>query len=169
MEKILISGCLLGQKVRYHGSDALCNHPAIAEWIKENIIISICPEVSAGLPVPRPSCEIVGGDGYDVLRGIAKVISHLKIDRTAAFILGANNALNLVKKHKIKIAILKNHSPSCGNNIYDGTYSGKIIKGFGTTAALLQKNSVRVFNESEIDDAVEYLKTLNAKNLSILK
>ncbi len=54
MEKILISSCLLGQEVRYHGKDALCNHHAISPWKSENRIIYICPEVSARLPVPRP-------------------------------------------------------------------------------------------------------------------
>ncbi len=169
MEKILISGCLLGQEVRYHGKDALCDHHAIFQWKNENRIISICPEVSAGLPVPRPSCEIVGGDGHDVLRGVAKVISISKIDRTDAFILGANNALSLIKKHKIRIAILKRYSPSCGNNnIYDGSHSGKIIKGSGTTAALLQENDVKVFNEFEIEDAIEYLKTVDLQKVKII-
>ena len=166
MEKVLMSGCLIGQKVRYHGGDALYEHPIIAVWAQEGRIISICPEVSAGLPVPRPPCEIVGGDGRDVLVGAAKVISHTGIERTEAFILGANNALNLVKKHNIKIAILKSKSPSCGNtSIYDGTYSGKVKEGSGITAALLQENGIRVFNESEIDSAVQYLSTIDLNSI----
>jgi uncharacterized protein YbbK (DUF523 family) len=61
IEKVLISGCLVGLKVRYHGGDALCNSQIIDRWAKEGRIVSICPEVSAGLPVPRPSSEIIHG------------------------------------------------------------------------------------------------------------
>ena len=76
MQKILISGCLIGQKVRYHGSDALCHNDIIEKWQQENRLVPICPEVAGGLPVPRPSCEIVGKDGgFAVLAGEAKVIS----------------------------------------------------------------------------------------------
>lgn len=140
MEKILVSACLIGQKVRYHGGDALSSSQIINAWQKEGRIVSICPEVSAGLPVPRPSSEIVGGTGKDVLEGQAKVLSHTGIDRTEAFITGAKNALNLAKKFHIKMAILKSNSPSCGNTtIYDGSYKGIKIEGSGVTAELLKK------------------------------
>lgn len=59
------------------------------------------------------------------------------------------------------MAILKSHSPSCGNNtIYDGTYSGKTIAGMGTTTALLVQHGLSVFNENQIDEAVNFLFTL---------
>ncbi|MAE74268.1 MAG: purine-nucleoside phosphorylase, partial [Bdellovibrionaceae bacterium] len=56
--KILFSACLLGQKVRYDGDDVLTDHPAIKEWTQKGLLISICPEVAGGLPVPRPPAEI---------------------------------------------------------------------------------------------------------------
>lgn len=161
MQKILISSCLIGQKVRYHGKDAFYDSNIISKWINERRIIAICPEVSAGLPIPRPSCEIIGGDGHDVIKGKARVLSNTNIDRTDYFIQGAHNALSLVKKHNIRIAILKSNSPSCGNkNIYDGTHSGNIIAGSGTTAALLLENGIQVFNEFELNEAFLYLKII---------
>jgi uncharacterized protein YbbK (DUF523 family) len=114
IEKILMSGCLVGLKVRYHGGDALCNSQIIDTWAKEGRIVSICPEVSAGLPVPRPSSEIIHGTAKDVLKGKAKVFTHTGIDRTDDFIKGAFNALSLAKKFNIKVAVLKKDSPSCG-------------------------------------------------------
>ena len=163
MEKILISSCLIGHKVRYHGKDAMCSNSNITQWIKDKRIIMVCPEVSAGLPIPRPPCEIIGGDGHDVIVGKARVISNSNIDRTDAFIRGAYNALKLVEMHKIRIAILKSNSPSCGNkNIYDGSHSGKIVNGSGVTAALLQEHGVQVFNDFEINEAAEYLKTIES-------
>ncbi len=161
MEKIFISGCLMGQKVRYHGGDELCDSPIIKQWQMEGRIISICPEVSAGLPVPRPSSEIVGGTGEDVLKGNARVITRTGIDRTAAFTTGANNALAITQMHHIKMAILKKNSPSCGNTtVYDGHYRGQLIDGSGVTATILKMNGVRVFNESELNEAVQFLESL---------
>lgn len=164
MIKILFSGCLLGELVKYHGGSAFCDNPIIEKWKSEGRIVSICPEVSAGLPVPRPSSEIIGGSGVDVLKNNAQVFSHTGINRTEAFIIGAKNTLEIVNLHKIRIAILKSKSPSCGNNqIYDGTYSGTIISGSGVTAALLIQNNVRIFNENELESADAYLKILEDK------
>lgn len=162
MEKILVSLCLMGEPVRYNGKDELCSHKIFQKWIKENRLVSICPEVSAGLSVPRPSCEIIGeGGGVKVLQKVAKVISHNRIDRTEAFLKGAYNALRLANQYNIKIALLKKYSPSCGNNeIYNGTYSHKLINGSGVTAALLKINKIIVFNESEIEAANNYLMQL---------
>ena len=161
MEKILVSGCLMGQKVRYHGGDEFCDSPIIKKWQMEGRIIALCPEVSAGLPIPRPSSEIVGGTGIDVIQGKARVITRTGIDRTTAFIQGANNALAITKKHQIKMAVLKRNSPSCGNTtIYDGQYSGQLIDGSGVTAAMLQMNGVKVFNELELNEAVLFLNSL---------
>ena len=159
--KVLISGCLVGLKVRYHGGDALCNSQIIDRWTKEGRIISICPEVSAGLSIPRPSSEIINGTAKDVLNGNAKVVTHTNIDRTDLFIKGAFNALSLAKKFNIKVAVLKKDSPSCGNTtIYDGSFSGKIIPGSGVTAQLLNNNGIRVFNELELNEADIYMCSL---------
>lgn len=43
---------------------------------KEDTVL-ICPEVLGGLPTPRPSAEIIGGNGDDVLDGKAKVITKM--------------------------------------------------------------------------------------------
>ena len=161
MKKILISGCLLGQKVRYHGGDAFCNDRIIKKWQQEGRLVAICPEVSAGLSVPRESSEIVGGTGIDVLHKSAKVLSRTGFDKTEAFIKGAKHALSIALKHNIKIAILKKNSPSCGNTtVYDGTFSGKITDGSGVTAALLIENSIHVFNDDQLNEALEYLTSI---------
>ena len=163
MNKILISACLIGQKVRYDGGDAFCNHSTIQQWHKEKRLIPICPEVSAGLSVPRISCEIVGdgGGGHAVLTGKAEVVSRDGSFKTIEFVNGAQLALKLAKKHNIVIATLKSNSPSCGNHsIYDGTFSGSKISGMGVTAALLSENGIKVFNEQQILEAADYLSNL---------
>lgn len=166
MQKILISACLIGQKVRYHGKDALCHHKILEKWQQEGRLIAVCPEVSAGLPVPRPSCEIQGSDGgLAVLAGKSRVVSHNGIDRTDAFLAGAKKTLQIAKAHNIQFAVLKSNSPSCGNTtIYDGTYTSKIMPGMGVTAALLTQNGLSVYNENQIDEAENFLLKLEANN-----
>ena len=58
-DKILISGCLLGHKVRYDGKDNLQTHSRLQTWVRANKVISICPEVAGGLSTPRPAAETI--------------------------------------------------------------------------------------------------------------
>ena len=82
-------------------------------------------------------------------------------DVTQYFMTGAQKALELARSRKIKLAVLKDGSPSCGSAyIYDGSFSGVKKPGKGVTTVLLQENSIRVFSEREIPKAAEYLKTL---------
>ena len=68
MQKILVSACLLGEKVRYDGGD--CRQSGLLElWQQDGRIVALCPEVAGGLPVPRPAAEILSGDADGVLRG----------------------------------------------------------------------------------------------------
>ena len=70
------------------------------------------------------------------------------------FLSGAYQALELVQKHGIRIAVLKANSPSCGNLLtYDGTFSGVKVSGEGVTAALLKRHGVQVFSELELPQA----------------
>ena len=72
-------------------------------------------------------------------------------DVTEAFIIGAGKALKVAKENKITTAILKARSPSCGcSQIYDGTFSKKIVNRDGITAALLKLNGIKVITEEEI-------------------
>jgi uncharacterized protein YbbK (DUF523 family) len=158
MEKILISGCLLGLDVRYDNKIQPIENNLLLEWQREGRLVVVCPEVEGGLLVPRPPAEIVGGSGEDVLNGKAGIINKQGEDVTAAFIRGADIALDLVKRFSIRVAILKEKSPSCGSTaIYDGTFSRKRVPGQGVTAALLRNNGVKVFSEKEIGAVREYI------------
>ena len=58
--KILISACLLGQPVRYDGQSKHIDNATLELWKSEGLLVPVCPEVSGGLPVPRPAGEIQG-------------------------------------------------------------------------------------------------------------
>lgn len=161
-QKVLVSRCLLGHRVRYDGG-ASGPYGQLARWQDEGRIIALCPEVAGGLPTPRAPAEIPGGQGLDVLNGKAPVITCEGEDVTAAFMDGAQQALALVNRHGIRIAILKANSPSCGNvQTYDGSFSGVKVEGQGVTAALLAGAGVQVFSELQLDDAARALARLEA-------
>src|ERR1700688_4977507 len=97
MQKVLISSCLLGDPVRYNGKDAKVESKIIASWIGEGRVVSICPEVSGGLSVPRSPAEIIGTGGFAVLDGFAVVLDNRGIDVTWQFVAGAQKALELAQ------------------------------------------------------------------------
>lgn len=143
---ILVSSCLLGFNCRYNGGNNIDKD--LVEFLKDKEYIIACPEQLGGLPTPRSSCEIVAGEGKDVLDGKCKIIDKQGEDVTIPFIKGAEETLKIAKLYNINMAILKKRSPSCGSiNIYDGSFDGKIKKGSGVTAELLRKNNILVLNE----------------------
>ena len=161
MEKILVSRCLLGHRVRYDGG-ASGPFDLLEQWIEEGRVVPLCPEVAGGLPTPRAAAEIPGGQGGEVLDGTAAVITTDGEDVSAQFLEGARRALELVQKHGIRVAVLKANSPSCGNLLtYDGSFSGVKVSGEGVTAALLKRHGVRVFSELELAEAAVTLAALD--------
>ncbi|GAV21015.1 hypothetical protein MMIC_P1994 [Mariprofundus micogutta] len=157
MQKILVSACLLGEKVRYDG-EACRQGGVLEQWQREGRIVSLCPEVAGGLPIPRPPAEVRGGNAEAVLRGQQHVERENGDDVSDAFIDGAEAALALCIRHKIQIAILKEGSPSCGvNRVNDGTFAKKKIRGMGVTARLLQRHGIAVFSELQTALALQAL------------
>ena len=140
MEYLLISSCLLGNNVKYNGKN---NYIKEVELLKNKYnLIVICPEIMGGLPIPRIPSEVLND----------KVINKEGIDVTSNFIKGKDEAIKLVKKYNIKKALLKEGSPSCGSKyIYDGTFSGKKIEGYGITTKALKELGLDIYNENEIE------------------
>lgn len=160
MQKILVSRCLLGQRVRYDGG-AHGPFSLLEQWQQEGRVVPLCPEVAGGLPTPRAPAEIHGGQGAQVLDGQLPVLTVEGEDVTAAFVDGAEQALALVAQHGIRLALLKARSPSCGNREnYDGSFSGTKVAGEGVTAAALRRAGVQVFNEEELPAAEAALREL---------
>jgi len=161
MNKVLVSACLIGENVRYNGRVKVNESGWLKDWKRRGRLVAFCPEVAGGLPVPRPCSEISGHDGRTVLYGDARVMNIKGKDVTQYFLTGAQKALELARLHNIKLAVLKDGSPSCGSTyIYDGSFSGIKKPGKGITTVLLEEYSIRVFSEREIPEAVNYLKTL---------
>ncbi|OAV57358.1 purine-nucleoside phosphorylase [Rhizobium sp. WYCCWR10014] len=151
--KILVSACLMGHAVRYDGRAKPLLHPVIEKWRVEGRLVTICPEMSAGMAVPRAPAEIGhGATGEDVLAGKADVIELTGGNVTAEFLQAADNAVALATAAGCRYALLIDGSPSCGSSfIYDGTFSGRRQAGNGVTAAALKAAGVEVFSDREIE------------------
>ena len=138
LKRVLISACLLGERVRFDGREKGSANPILERWLAEGRVVRVCPEVAGGLPVPRPPAEIRDG----------RVMAKTGADVTPEFERGAQEALRLVREFGIQIAVLKSGSPSCGSNfIYDGTFTKTRVDGDGVTTALLRSYGVQVFSE----------------------
>ena len=142
---ILVSACLIGVNCKYTGGN---NFNDEIMSLKEVSLIPVCPEQLGGLTTPRPSSEINGCDGLDVIQGKGKVISIDGEDKTKFFIKGAQETLSIAKTMKSSYAILKAKSPSCGvDYIYDGSFTRTLRDGDGVTTALLKHHGINVYSE----------------------
>jgi uncharacterized protein YbbK (DUF523 family) len=146
----MISACLLGLRCAWSGDERYKNEQAL-KLIRMDSLLPVCPEQLGGLSTPRPPQEIQGGTGDDVLGGKARVLNSAGTDVTDAFIRGAQEVLKIARQFNISAFIGKSGSPACGcGQIYDGSFSGRVIKGDGVTAALLRKNGVKLVSEKDL-------------------
>ena len=137
---IMVSACLLGQKCKYNGGDNFSK--TVAAFTAGHTVIPVCPEVAGGLPIPRLPCEIVGGE----------VIKTAGESKDREFRQGAEICLALAKEKSVDMAILQSRSPSCGvRQIYDGTFSGRLIEGSGVFASLLRENGFRAVDVEALE------------------
>ncbi|MGD9100272.1 MAG: DUF523 domain-containing protein [Anaerolineae bacterium] len=149
-EIYLVSACLLGIRTTY--DDSSHPQPRLIALAARGRVVPVCPEVAGGLSIPRPPAEIIGGDGRAVLDGQARVLTCDDDDVTEAFIVGARVALETAQRLGIKAAVMQPRSPSCGHcQIYDGSFSGRLIAGQGVAAALLTRHGVGVVSPEELE------------------
>ena len=142
MENVLISACLLGFECKYCGGSNKLTERQLAALRERFRLIPVCPETAGGLPTPRDPSERLGD----------KVVSNQGRDVTEAYQKGAETALWLARRYGCKAALLKEKSPSCGSGqIYDGSFTGKLIPGDGVAAEELKKEGLIVFGESDTD------------------
>lgn len=137
--KILVSACLLGRNCKYNGGSNYCEK--VVQLAKEREVIPVCPEVLAGMPVPRTPIEIVNGivtdrDGNVVDAAIRRAVTQV---------------LKQIEGEEIEYAVLKARSPTCGvHYIYDGSFSGTLIDGAGVLAKALMEAGYRVIDDEEM-------------------
>ena len=138
--KILVSACLLGRNCKYNGGNNYDKR--VAAFLEGKEVIEVCPEVLAGLGVPRTPIEIVNGvlldrDGNNVDTPLRDAMGKI---------------LEQINGEDIDCAILKSRSPTCGvKQVYDGTFSGKLIDGSGSLAQALKEAGYKVIDAEDLE------------------
>jgi uncharacterized protein YbbK (DUF523 family) len=106
--RILVSACLLGEKVRYDGGHKrdlflIETLGPFVEWVR------VCPEVDCGLPVPREAMRLVGDPKSPRL-----VTNKTGIDHTDRMEGWAKARIDELSDLGLCGYICKKDSPSCG-------------------------------------------------------
>jgi uncharacterized protein YbbK (DUF523 family) len=139
---VLVSACLLGRECRYDGSanrDRALERDLEAQGMRA---VPFCPEEHGGLGTPRPAAWIEKRGAADVLDGRDRVVTDAGADVTPQFLQGAQGALQTCRQHEIRLAFLKERSPSCG--VCQTHVANGLAKGPGVTAELLARNGIEV-------------------------
>lgn len=137
--KVLVSACLLGRNCKYNGGN---NYSArVMEYLRDKEVVPVCPEVAAGLGVPRIPVEIRGGVVTD--REGRSVDAPLR--RAVADIVAG------LAGRQIGCAVLKSRSPTCGvRQVYDGSFTGRLVDGSGILAQALAEAGIPVIDAEDI-------------------
>lgn len=141
--KILVSACLLGENCKYNGNNNY--NKDVAEFVKGHEVIAVCPEVLGGLSVPRKPAEIVNG--------VVMTKEHVSVDEE--FRNGAAVAFKIAVDNHIDLAILQSRSPSCGvNQIYDGSFDGRLKEGQGVFAQMLKQAGLNIIDVEDLKSEI---------------
>jgi uncharacterized protein YbbK (DUF523 family) len=135
-----ISACNFGAKFRYNR----------AGWDRVEILgrerdeyswTPVCPEVLAGLGVPRPPVKLSGGSGDDLWAGTAKMKNRLGRDVSEAVKTAARACLDAVLRAGADAFLFMEGSPTCG--VYRTTLKDKRLgKPPGAFGSLLLKERI---------------------------
>jgi len=106
---LLISRCLLGERVRYDGKYQGLEAEILAELAADFELLPICPEVECGLPVPRPPMRLTRTKSGAV-RLRRRSDDHDLTEQLAIWI----GRYPLPQPGVLAGALLKSKSPSCG-------------------------------------------------------
>lgn len=136
--KVVVSACLLGKNCKYNGGNNY--NSAVAEFVRDKEVLPVCPELMAGMGCPRTPIEIVDGvlmdrDGKNVDVAMREAVA---------------TAMKQISSKEILCAVLQSRSPTCGvNQVYDGSFSRKLIPGAGIFAQALKEAGYRVIDAED--------------------
>ena len=137
---VLVSACLLGENCKYNGGNNYS--AAVAKFVEGKEVLPICPEMMAGLGCPRTPVEIVDGVLMDRNGNNVDALLRKAVDQ----------AMEQISREDIQCVVLQSRSPTCGvNEVYDGTFSGKLISGSGVFAQALKDAGYRVIDAEDVE------------------
>lgn len=144
--RVAVSACLLGENCKYSGGSNRCERLLAALAERGDIeVVPVCPEVSGGLPTPRPPAEIVGGEVVND-RGV-----NVDAEYRAGVAAEMGRLRPFIEDGSLAAAVLQSRSPSCGvREVYDGTFSGTLVPGRGLFARALSDAGVATVDVADV-------------------
>ncbi len=143
--KIAVSACLLGVNCRYCGTG--CLKEQVLALADRHELVPVCPEIMGGLSTPRSPVELTAD---------RRAVNALGEDVTEQFAKGAVEAVALAGRLGCQAAVLKKNSPSCGfGQIYDGTFTHRLIPGDGMAGEAFRRAGIPVYNEENLTELEE--------------
>jgi uncharacterized protein YbbK (DUF523 family) len=151
--RVLLSACLAGVTCGYDGT-ANGTYPSALKLLTMNTlsVVKFCPE-EFSFGSPREMCDIHGGNGFDVLKGNARVLTETGIDWSEGMIAASIKMLEIAKNENIELAVLMDVSAACGSQV---VYSGnrfaqnKVYQiGAGVCAAQLINHGFKVISQRD--------------------
>ncbi len=141
--KILVSACLLGENCKYNGGNNLSSW--VLDFVNNREVIAVCPEKCLG--VPRIPMEILDGMLVNMAGESVDAVMRASVQEI----------LDLIKGEEIECAVLKSRSPTCGvKQVYDGSFSGKLVDGMGILAQALRDAGYQVIDCEDIEYGNEF-------------
>ena len=143
--QVVVSACLVGECCKWSGGSN--TNEELVRLLHERglSVVPVCPEVAGGLAVPREPAELLAN---------GRVATRSGADVTESFELGAEACMNKLDEAGCcpwcTVCVLQPKSPSCGKGfVYDGTFSGNLIRGDGLFVQRLKRAGYSVLTPEE--------------------
>jgi len=152
--KIGISACNFGCQVRYnqrgwYRAGLLGRDNEMFSWSP------FCPEVMAGLGVPRAPIKLTGGNGDDFWAGQAKVKNRFGRDVGADLMAAEKHILDMIRKNGLEAYVFMEGSPTCG--VYRTTLKDKRLgKPPGTFGSLLLHEGLFLIPAADLESPLKW-------------
>jgi uncharacterized protein YbbK (DUF523 family)/uncharacterized protein YbgA (DUF1722 family) len=143
--RIGISQCLLGDQVRYDGGEKKSSFAT--ELLGEVFaLVPVCPEVGAGMGIPREPVKLVAAED-----GARMVGAESGADRTQAMESFSIRKMEDLAEANLRGFILKSRSPSCGMDVVvEGTAESQ--PGLFAKALTSRFPALPVVEETDLED-----------------
>ena len=151
--RVGVSRCLLGHAVRYDGDSK--PSALVIERLGELFeLVPVCPEVEAGLPIPRPPVQLTGSETYPRMTGR----DDPGIDVTAQMLAYCDTRTAALGQ--LCGFVFKSRSPSCGLDstpvFIDGVCTTETSRGVFARAVTAAYPELPVIEETGLESVSEY-------------
>ena len=137
---IAVSACLIGCHCRYDDLDRF--DQSVRNALANAPFVPVCPEVLAGMGVPRPPIS------FCTVAGETRVVSDSGIDVTSQLEEAVKAIVDFLVGLGCSTAVCKERSPSCGVDTV--TVDGRLVAGSGVLTTRMRAAGIRVVSDEDV-------------------